>query len=124
MYSRVKLVSQVLSLAVLILVPVTLVAQAAPAAKGSASGQYLSKWDIFAGYSYLAPKGTVQVPQPNGEILPFSYNAVNVGGLFSGAYFFNRHVGLQVEFAEHRSGPAKARGDRRSPGAPALVGDR
>ena len=39
-----------------------------------------SRWDIFAGYSYLAPKGTVQVPQPNGTTAPFNYDAVNVGG--------------------------------------------
>jgi len=104
MYSRVKLVSQVLSLAVLIMVPAAWGAQAAPTAKGTSSYQYVSKWDIFAGYSYLAPHGTVQVPQPNGEVLPFSYKAVNVGGLFSGAYFFNRYVGAQVEFAEHHWG--------------------
>ena len=103
MYSRVKYVSQVLSLAVLIFTPVAWGAQAAPAAKGP-NNQYVSKWDIFAGYSYLAPKGTVQVPQPNGSIEPFSYDAVDVGGLFSGAYFFNRYVGAQVEFAEHHWG--------------------
>ncbi len=104
MYSRVKYMSQVLSLAALILAPVAWGAQAAPATQGPASNRYVSKWDIFAGYSYLAPKGTVQVPQPNGSIQPFSYNAVNVGGLFSGAYYFNRYVGAQVEFAEHHWG--------------------
>ncbi|MGH7442463.1 MAG: hypothetical protein ACREKE_07320, partial [bacterium] len=58
------------------------------------------------GYSYLAPNGTVQVPQPNGVIVPFSYNAVNLGGLFSGAYFFNNYIGLQGEFGEHEWGKA------------------
>ncbi|MGB7742696.1 MAG: hypothetical protein WBL41_08040, partial [Terracidiphilus sp.] len=29
-----------------------------------------SRWDIFAGYSYLAPKGTVQVPQTGGTTTP------------------------------------------------------
>ncbi len=71
---------------------------------GESSNPSFSKIDIFAGYSYLVPKGTVQVPQPNGTIAPYSYDAVNVGGLFSGAYYFNRHVGAQVEFAEHEYG--------------------
>jgi hypothetical protein len=46
----------------------------------------------------------VNVPQPHGPIIPYSYDAVNVGGIFSGAYFFNRYVGVQGEFAEHEWG--------------------
>jgi hypothetical protein len=46
----------------------------------------------------------VQVPSANGTFVPYSYDAVNVGGLFSGAYFFNRFVGVQAEFAEHEYG--------------------
>ncbi|WP_263358046.1 OmpA family protein [Acidicapsa ligni] len=60
-----------------------------------------SRWDIFVGYSYLAPHGTVQVLQSSGQTLPFDYKAVNVGGLFSGAYYFNRYVGAQIEYGEH-----------------------
>jgi hypothetical protein len=94
-----------LSVVLLILAPVALAAQASPAAQGNNSPeQYASKFDIFAGYSYLAPKGTVDVPQPNGTIVPFTYDPVNVGGLFSGAFFFNRNIGAQVEFAEHNWG--------------------
>ncbi len=108
MYSVVlKSASRVLSIAVLVSAPIALSAQAAPSAKGNSSDQYASRWDIFAGYSYLAPKGTVNVPQPNGAIVPFSYKAVDVGGLFSGAYYFNRYVGAQVEFAEHHWGTQK-----------------
>ena len=60
------------------------------------------------GYSYLAPKGTVEVPQPTtGTDEPFSYDAVNVGGLFSGAYFFNRYLGLQAEFGLHEWGTSR-----------------
>lgn len=99
-----KSVSRVLSIAVLVSAPIALSAQAAPSAKGNSSDQYASRWDIFAGYSYLAPKGTVNVPQPNGTVEPFSYKAVDVGGLFSGAYYFNRYVGAQIEFAEHHWG--------------------
>jgi hypothetical protein len=83
--------------------PVALVAQAAPAAKGASNGQP-SKWDIFAGYSYLAPSGTVATTKPNGTPVTASYDAVNVGGLFSGAYFFNRYVGVQAEFGFHQWG--------------------
>jgi len=81
-------------------------AQDKPAAKAPADAA-ASRWDIFAGYSYLAPHGTVQVVQPETfEVLPVSYQAVDVGGLFSGAYFFNRHVGAQVEFGLHEYGSA------------------
>jgi hypothetical protein len=85
--------------------PVALAAQdsAKPATKAPA-GDYASRWDIFAGYSYLAPKGTVNVPQQNGTVVPFSYDAVNVGGIVSGAYFFNKYVGAQAEFGIHEWG--------------------
>jgi outer membrane protein OmpA-like peptidoglycan-associated protein len=33
--------------------------------------------------------------------LPFEYKAQNVGAIFSGAYFFNRYVGAQVEAGIH-----------------------
>jgi len=82
---------------------------AKPASKGSWEDSP-SRWDIFAGYSYLAPKGTVQVPQPDGTVAPFSYNAVNVGGLFSGAYFFNKYVGAQAEFGLHEWGTQSSNG--------------
>jgi hypothetical protein len=58
------------------------------------------------GYSYLAPKGTVNTVQPNAAQTPVSANfdAVNAGGLFSGAYFFNRYAGVQVEVGVHQWG--------------------
>lgn len=105
-----KALSRVLALVVLGLLPVTLSAQATPAAKGDSGSTAPSKWDIFAGYSYLAPHGTVNVPMPTGTSVPYDYDAVNVGGLFSGAYFFNRYVGLQAEFAEHQYGSQSANG--------------
>jgi hypothetical protein len=92
-------------LAALAMLPMIASAQAAPSAKGTSSGQqYASRWDIFMGYSYLSPHGTVNVPQSSGTTLPFSYSSVNVGGLFSGAYYFNHHLGAQVEFGEHQWG--------------------
>jgi hypothetical protein len=76
------------------------IAQDKPAAKAPADAS-ASRWDIFAGYSYLAPHGTVQVEQSNGAILPVDYKAVNIGGLGSVAYYFNRFVGAQAEVGIH-----------------------
>jgi hypothetical protein len=90
-----------------IMFPIAVLSQSAPAAHGT-SNNMPSRWDIFAGYSYLAPKGTVQVPQPNGTTAPYSYDAVNVGGLFSGAYYFNRFVGIQAEYGIHEYGSQQA----------------
>jgi len=110
MYSRtLKSTCLALALACTALVPAALSAQdSAKPAKKAAPTDYASRWDIFAGYSYLAPKGTVQVPQPNGTVQPFSYNAVNVGGLFSGAYYFNKYVGAQLEYGLHEWGGPKS----------------
>ena len=66
-----------------------------------------SRWDIFAGYSYLAPKGTVQVPQANGSTSSFAYDAVNVRGDFSVAYYFNKYVGVQGEYGLHEWGDSR-----------------
>jgi outer membrane protein OmpA-like peptidoglycan-associated protein len=104
MYSRVsKTLSRVLTLAAVALLPVAMVAQdsAKPAAKAPA-GDSVSKWDIFAGYSYLAPKGTVQVLQGDGvTVLPVSYDAANYGVIGSGAYYFNKYVGAELNGASH-----------------------
>jgi len=75
-------------------------AQDKPAAKAPADDS-ASRWDIFAGYSYLAPHGTVQVQQSDGTIEPVQYKSVNVGAIVSGAYYFNKYVGAQVEIGEH-----------------------
>ena len=87
-----------------------LAAQDAAKPASRTSDDYASRWDIFAGYSYLAPHGTVQVPQPDGTTAPYSYNAVNVGGLFSGAYYFSKYVGLQGEFGIHQWGDQSSNG--------------
>jgi hypothetical protein len=86
--------------------PIALAAQSAPAAKGASEGSP-SRWDFFAGYSYLAPHGTVVTPVVGGTKTA-SYDAVNVGGIISGAYYFNRNVGVQAEFAEHEYGNSVA----------------
>ncbi|HEX4030991.1 MAG TPA: hypothetical protein VHX20_11545 [Terracidiphilus sp.] len=100
-----KNLSRVLALLCVAALPAVAVAQSTPAAKGSSEGSP-SRFDIFAGYSYLAPSGTVNVPVGN-SVISANYDAVNVGGLFSGAYYFNRFVGVQAEFGIHQWGEQK-----------------
>ena len=101
-----KSVSWAIALAFVALLPVAMSAQAAKATPGDNP----SKWDIFAGYSYLAPRGSVATTLPVNRPVTANYDAVNVGGLFSGAYFFNRYIGVQAEFAEHEYGTGSVGG--------------
>src|SRR3954453_10656069 len=95
--------SRVFALAVLASVPVAMAAQDAPKPAPRASqADSPSRWDFFAGYSYLAPKGTVDVLQTDGvTTLPQTFKSMNYGILGSGAYFFNKYVGAQVEVGSH-----------------------
>src|ERR1700722_13178981 len=100
MNSRVlKFVSRTLALACAVLVPVAMVGQdsSKAAAKAVPSGDSPSKWDIFVGYSYLAPHGTVT--QPGG--VPEQYNSIDWGGITSIARYFNKYVGVQIEGDSH-----------------------
>jgi len=65
-----------------------------------------SRIDIFAGYSYLAPHGSVTIPSGAniGISGPVSYSSINYGAIGSFNYFFNRYVGGQVEYANHPDG--------------------
>ncbi len=108
---KLKSLSQTLAISCLAFATIASVAQDAPKPAPKASpSDYASRWDIFAGYSYLSPKGTVNVPQPSGAVLPYNYNAVNLGGLFSGAYYFNKYVGAQAEYGFHEWGDADPNG--------------
>jgi len=91
------------AMAMLAVVPVALAAQDAPKPAAKAFPEDSpSRWDIFAGYSYLAPKGTVNVLQPDGvTVLPQTFKSMNYGIIGSGAYYFNKYVGGQVEVATH-----------------------
>ena len=94
MFSRVsKAESRFLALACVVSMPLALGAQdsAKPAAKAP-MGDSASKWDIFLGYSYLAPKGTVNTT---------SINSVNYGAIASVTRYFNKNVGVQAEGDEH-----------------------
>ena len=109
MHARVfNSLSRVLALVCAVSMPIALAAQSAPAAKGASEGSP-SRWDFFAGYSYLAPHGTVVTPVVGGTKTA-SYDAVNVGGIISGAYYFNRYFGAQGEYGIHEWGSQSTNG--------------
>jgi len=88
MYSQfTKSVVRGIALAIVALAPVALSAQ--DSAK-KATDDSASKWDIFAGYSYLAPTGQV-----NAVGRTTSYQALDYGGIFSVSRFFNNNVGVE-----------------------------
>jgi len=91
-----------------VMLPVCAFAQDAPATKAAPktapADDSASRWDIFVGYSYLSPHGTVYSEQNDGRIFPFQYQAQNIGAIFSVAYYFNRYVGAQVESGIHDFG--------------------
>jgi hypothetical protein len=64
----------------------------------------LSRVDIFAGYSYAAPKATVDTPLSNGTYFAQRPSDIDVGVVASGAYYFNRYVGGQFEYGNHQEG--------------------
>lgn len=63
-----------------------------------------SRWDVFMGYSYVAPHGTVSTPEPGGINTNLNYSAITYGAIGSVAYYFNRYAGAQVEYANHPNG--------------------
>jgi len=72
--------SLVSALAFAAILPMAVAAQdAAPAKTAVEDGP--SKWDIFAGYSYLAPHGQVAGNQAQ---------AINYGSIFSVSRYFNK----------------------------------
>jgi outer membrane protein OmpA-like peptidoglycan-associated protein len=70
----------------------------APAAPGEAP---ISKIDWFMGYSYLSPHDNVNTLLTDGTTFTNTPNAVDYGAITSVAYYFNKHVGGQVELGFH-----------------------
>ena len=64
----------------------------------------VSRIDIFAGYSYFAPHGTVNTTLGDGTAYPTSYQSADYGAIGSAAYFMNKYVGGVVEYADHSLG--------------------
>jgi hypothetical protein len=92
-----RFAGRLLALSFAALIPIALTAQTAPSASGPRDDN-ASKWDIFLGYSFLAPKGTVFNPNTG---LNFTTNSVNYSAMESVTRYFNHHVGLTLEGDEH-----------------------
>ena len=94
MYSRVsKSVSWAVALAFVALLPLALAAQDSVKPAANAGDPTISKWDIFAGYSYLAPHGVTT----NGT----TAESIDYGAIASVSRYFNKYVGVQLEGDEH-----------------------
>ena len=103
MFSRVsKSVSWLLALACVVLIPLALGAQtsAKPAAK-AAVGDTASKWDIFAGYSFLDPNSHVDGTTTLGKKDPVDFKTEKIGTVESVTRYFNDHWGLQIDSGQH-----------------------
>ncbi len=103
MHARIsKLALPAIALLCVVLAPVALKAQdsAKPAAK-AAVGDSPSRWDIFAGYSFFWPKGTVNGLDQNGMPTSSTYKTNRVGLTESLSYFFNNHLGWQIDSGQH-----------------------
>ncbi|HEY0794707.1 MAG TPA: hypothetical protein VGD64_02890 [Acidisarcina sp.] len=80
-----------------------------PAAPMAPVAAPISRIDLFAGYSYLAPHGTVITPNGGGGCeyclgttpTPYTLRAIDYGAIGSAAYFVNRYFGGQFEFGAH-----------------------
>ena len=72
----------------------------APAPAPASTQVNPSRIDVFLGYSYLAPHGTLK-NQLFGDT-PFA--SIDYGAIGSGTYFFNKYFGGQLEFAAHPDG--------------------
>ena len=64
-----------------------------PATNGVVAGVDAPQVELFAGYSYWAPHDSV-----NG----IPYKADDQGMIFSGAYYWNRYAGWQIEGERHQ----------------------
>ena len=65
----------------------------------------VSRVDVFTGYSYFSPHGTVTTDSGvTGAPYPVAYGSVDEGAIGSVAFFFNRYVGGVVEYADHTLG--------------------
>jgi len=101
----IKSVGRLFALAVLTSVPLALIAQDAPKPAPSkithTYGDAPSRWDIFDGSRYLSPKATVTGLDRFGVSVPQRYKADDQGIVFSGARYFNKYAGFQIETGQH-----------------------
>jgi len=96
-----KSMKHILALALIGMAPIALAAQdaAKPSVKtyvnSTASNNAASKWDIFAGFSYLSPNVA------SDGFDNFDSTGIRYGAIGSVSRYFNRYVGLQIEGDYH-----------------------
>ncbi len=61
------------------------------------TGANPSRFDLFTGYSYFGAHGQLK---PAG----INYSSIDVGAIASGAYYFNKYFGGEVNFVAHPDG--------------------
>ena len=88
-----------LAVALVAMMPISLVAQVEESATGAIEAR--SRWNVFVGYSYLSPHGTVNTPLLHGVVLPVNFVDVSTGGILSVARYFNRSIGLEMVLDTH-----------------------
>lgn len=98
---NVRAVSRVLALAFVAYLPGSLAAQVAASQANGDANAPAPKWDIFVGYSVLDPRGTFNTIQPDGSVLPATFNLEKRGLLEEATHYFNRNAGIQVESGQH-----------------------
>jgi len=108
MYTRVSnYLSRAIVFAFVLLIPITLAAQVTAKPTGKAPvNDSASKWDIFVGYSFLAPNATVEGYLSNGKADGPTQNGVSImtqklGSVESLTRYFNRNFGLQFDSGQH-----------------------
>jgi outer membrane protein OmpA-like peptidoglycan-associated protein len=96
-----KTVNHILALALIGMAPIAMAAQDATTpdvktyASKTASNNAASKWDIFAGFSYLSPKVA------SDGIDNFDSRGIRYGAIGSVSRYFNKYVGVQLEGDYH-----------------------
>jgi outer membrane protein OmpA-like peptidoglycan-associated protein len=75
-----------------------------PAAPAARPDRPVSRADVFMGYSYLGPHDTVTTTLSDGTTNNLNYSSIDLGAIGSFAYYFNRYVGGQIEYANHPNG--------------------
>lgn len=117
-----KSARRIFALAGLLAISLSLTAQEpAKTAAKTADAASSSKWDIFAGFSYLSPKGNLINTTSNGTTVTDSARAVNVGAIGSVTRYFSPYVGIQAEGDYHNDNDENVVHDDFSGGSMGLV---
>ena len=99
-----KSLSRFVALAFVALLPVALGAQVVSTVKQAPGLEPPPKWNLFLGYSYLSPHGSVNGSPDRRAELPAYFHHVTLGGDVSGSYFLGRHLGVTAEIGIHEWG--------------------